>query len=261
MAMRFKKPWYVATKTLMQGALNEASQGNFTPMARLVAYSVTVGAGAQYMKDIIKMSGLDEETRQMLSSGDYGGAIKRMFVDVPLEKNSLAQGIRNIREDKAGALMQLFGLVGQTIYESGSSGIAGEVLPINQRSQSDVRRFDSFDSFKPISVQSVLRVLGMGGALINKMGGTLTPEKANADIYEAFRSEVIPARRVFDLFNAKPDEVRAREDARKIKIENAKVPKDLPTKERNQILEGVATPEKVRRSIRNSIKSGKKLKL
>jgi hypothetical protein len=268
MAMRFKKPWYVATKTLMQGALNEASQGNFTPFARAVAYSVTVGAGAQYMKDIIKMSGLDDETRTLLmealqgkDAGKFGEAIKRMFVDAPLEKNYLAQGIRNIREEKAGALMQLFGLVGQTIYESGSSGIAGEVLPINQRSQSDVRRFDSFDSFKPISVQSALRGLGMGGAMINKMGGTLTPEKANADIYEAFRSEVIPARRVFDLFNAKPDEVRAREDARKIKIENAKVPKDLPTKERNQILEGVATPEKVRRSIRNSIKSGKKLKL
>jgi hypothetical protein len=267
-AMRFKKPWYVATKTLMQGALNEASQGNFTPFARLVAYSVGVGAGAQYMKDIIKMSGLDDETRDLLTdawkgadAAKFGEAIKRMFVDVPLEKNYLAQGIRNIREEKAGALMQLFGLVGQTIYESGSSGIAGEVLPINQRSQSDVRQFNSWDSFKPISYQSGMRIAGMVGAQVQKMGGTLTPEKADANTYEAFRSEVIPARRVFDLFNAKPDEVRAREDARKIKIENAKVPKDLPTKERNQILEGVATPEKVRRSIRNSIKSGKKLKL
>jgi len=264
MVMRFKKPWYVTTKTLMQGALNEASQGNFTPFARLVGYSVAIGGGAQYLKDIIKLSGLDDDTKQMLSEGNFGEAIKRFFVDVPLEKNYLGQAIRGIREDRANGLMQMFGLIGQTVYEAGAGGVAGELFPINQRSQSDIRRFSSWERFEPISSQSFRRLAGIGGDYFRE-GIT---DKTNANIYETLRSEWIPARRLADILSfrpemldLKPEEVKKREDERKIKVENAKVDKNLPTQQRNQILPLVAAPEKVRRSIRNSIKSGKKLKL
>ena len=91
MIMRFKKPWYVATTTIMQGALNEATQGNAVPLARLVAYSVGVGAGAQYLKDIVRAGIFDKDAKEMLLSGDFEGALKRMFVDVPSESNYLAK--------------------------------------------------------------------------------------------------------------------------------------------------------------------------
>ena len=249
--MRFKKPWYVATKTLMQGAMNEATHGNYTPLARLAAYSVTVGAGAQYMKDIIKMSGLDDETRKLFSSGNFGEAIKRMFVDVPLEKNYLAKGFRDIREDKAGALMQLIGLVGQTMYESGATGIAGEVTPLNQRSQSDIRQFDAWNAFKPIGVQSGQRIAGMALKAFDAITGIADSKKNWADNYETFRSEVIPARRVFDFLNAKPDEVRRREGERKIKRENATVDKNMPEKMRREQQQYKAYGEKIQRKIIN----------
>ena len=247
MFMRFKKPWYVATKNLLQSAMNEATQGNFTPMARLVGYSVVVGSGAQYMKDIIKMAGLDEETRDMFKSGDFGGAIKRMFVDVPSEKNYLGQSVKAIREDRAHGLMQMIGLVGQTMYESGSTGIGGEVFPLNQRTQSDVRQFNSWERFEPITSQSVRRIAGLiGGYAANGVN-----EKTNANAYEIGRSEVIPARRVFDFFNVKPEEVVAREGARKIKAENAKIPKDAYN--RREQLKYQAMPEKMDRRIKNRV--------
>ena len=252
MVMRFKKPWYVATKTLMQGALNEAAHGNYTPLARGIAYSVGVGAGAQYLKDIVKTGIFDQEAKEMLFAGNFEGALKRMFVDVPSESNYLAKGFRGIRDDKAAGLMQLFGLVAQTIYESGSTGVAGEVLPLKQRGQVENRQYNYWERFEPISSQSARRyIFGMGGDIAGVLSGTMTPEKAGANIYETVRSEVIPARRVFDALSYKPDEVVRREGERKIKRENATVDKNMPEKMRREQQQYKAYGEKIQRKIIN----------
>ena len=251
MVMRFKKPWYVATKNFLSSAMNEATNGNFTPLARMVGWSVAVGSGAQYMKEIIKMSGLDEETRKFLQTGKYVEAIKRFFVDVPTEKNYVGQGLRAVRDEGAGGLMQLVGMIGQTIYESGATGAVGEVTPLNQRSQSDIRRFDLLDAIRPIDLQTGQRLFGIGTDTVNAILGDKSWGKANANTYETLRSEVLPARRLFDFLNIKPEEVVRRERNRTIKAENAKIPKD--TYRRRDVLKQVAPGEKIDRRYDNKI--------
>jgi hypothetical protein len=60
---------------------------------------------------------------------------------------------------------------------------------------------------------------------------------------------------MFDMFGYKPDEVRSRENNRKIKLENAKVPKDLPDKLRRNVLEMTAPEEKQQRKLDNRAKN------
>jgi hypothetical protein len=239
-AMRFKKPWFATTKLVTNTVLDEAFNGNFVPLARFIGYGMGVGAGTQYLKDLIRGAGLDDETRELWEKGDYLQAVQRYFTK-PAEENVGGKVYKFVvSNDGSESLMHLVSLGMEALYDSGGTGITGVVSPINKRLETRSFGVDINKVFAPISLQTAKRLYDIGNSLNSK-----ERDKALADAFESTRSEVIPFRRVTDVFNYRPEEVRRREMERKVRRDNAEqVPKDLPDKMRRRMLKYVDPEEK-----------------
>jgi len=221
---RFKKPLYVSTRLLLRDVVGELAKGNVKPAARFLAYGSAGGAVATYLKDAVRGKGFDEETRALFHKGDYLGGLQRFFAlpaqdAVPVRAAQLiADRLRG--KDASADLMGLLGAAGKNLYDSGLTGVAGEVSPYNRRLQ-DLTGNPTPDVWKaamPTIVGEIFedsrRVVGgykKIGSFNNAVYGSegakadYASQESKAAWFEALRSSLSPVRRITDWTGLKPE--------------------------------------------------------
>lgn len=240
MAWRFKKPWYIGTKNIVESVLSEAGQGNFKPMAKFVGYGLVVGSAAGYVKSLVRMEGTDARFKKLVGEGRLEEAMQHFF-----ERT----GERNfaVRIARSKPLMDILSSAAETIHQSGGLGVLGELNPaFNQNVRSSTpgkEGWEPMNAVTPLALQSMMRagdaarnlavLADWMGVNAGKRGWQKDQDKmgAQADLYETIRSEAIPVRRMLDLLGVKPELVELRELERREKALLGRLPeRDRPLK-------------------------------
>lgn len=236
-AMRFKKPQYVATRMLLRNVVGELAQGNVKPAARLIVYGVALGEAAGFAKDVVRLDGMDEETRKLWAAGKHGEAVSRFLGNTGSKRLGakaldFAQGTA-----KGNTLHDLLWAATTSLYEAGGLGIPGEWSPSLNRRTADITGNPAPDPWRamaPVSAGEIVeigkRVIGaeqrtkryaeklstpVPNASLSKVVGEYGAQEKGAAAFEQFRSSFALFRRFTDLADLRPDLVRLHDLERK----------------------------------------------
>jgi hypothetical protein len=191
--MRFRKPLYVTTRFMLDHVVSEATQGNLTPMARYVGLGVVGGTGATYLKELARLRGLDQQTRDMLAKGDLTGALGRFF-GAPLDE-TLAN------PKKRDTLARVLYTAGKAFHDGNATGLPGEFVPGWNRRVQDLKGGpvpDMMNAVEPPVINSLQTTLEK---LFQKKSdiGEENLDQWRTAVQEAIETEVVPARRLSTL--------------------------------------------------------------
>jgi hypothetical protein len=98
-----------------------------------VVYGIGIGEGTGYLKDMVRLDGMDQETRELWSEGKYADAVNRFFGMTGRQRltSKAMDMIRN--PSSAVTTHDLLSAATQSIYDAGGLGFPGEWLPGTNR--------------------------------------------------------------------------------------------------------------------------------
>jgi hypothetical protein len=223
---RFKKPIYMTTRYLMERVMSDLSKGDSATLVKFLGTSLAFGLGSTYLKDVIRLKGMDQEARDAAMKGDWGTFVGRLLGS-PGQK-TLAGVLAD--PQRRTVLSEVMYAAGQQLYDSGSLGFAGDLTPLN-RQNTDITGavYPSWRLTAPITAveaEQVFKSLSQGymkGEKIQKeigdvdrpLANSIADQEFQASFLEQFSRSVIVARRAMDLLNLKTPLMQLKELERK----------------------------------------------
>ena len=217
MVTRFKKPQIMATRFLLEHVCEPALKGDFAPLAKFAAYSIGLGTGVTYLKELIRGTGMDEGTKALINKGDIQGAIARIFT---LPANKTMVGV--MKDPVHGRdLRTILYAACQQIYDTGGTGFLGDMTPMNRLNR-DITGNPAPQPYKmiePVDINELETALRrFAGAykqgqkdkaeLPPKLGNALADQRMGMAFEEQLKSSFLLANRVATLLDIKSDMVR-----------------------------------------------------
>lgn len=224
--VRFKKPIYMTTRYLMERVMGDLSKGDTATLVKFLGTSLAFGLGSTYLKDVIRLKGMDDEAREAAMKGDWGTFAGKLF-GTPSQK-TLAGVMAD--PERRTVLSEVMYAAGQQLYDSGSLGFAGDLTPLN-RQNTDITGavYPSWRLTAPISAveaEQVFKSLSQGymkgekmqrdiGDVDRPLANSIADQEMQAAFLEQLSRSVIVARRAMDLMNLKTPLMQLKELERK----------------------------------------------
>jgi hypothetical protein len=224
--MRFKKPVYMTTRYLMERVMADLGAGRTETLVKFLTTSLGFGLASTYLKDVIRLAGLNDETREAAMKGDWSSFVWQFF------KGAADRTVVNVLMDpeRRQSLAEVMYAAGQQLYDSGSLGFIGDVTSLN-RQNSDITgtTYPSWRLTAPLTMlegEQWARALSQGyskgeraredlTAYDPELAKSLMDQEFSASALEQIGRSVLLARRAMDMLNLKSPVMQIRELERK----------------------------------------------